>query len=87
MSDQSYVWEIYQWFLDKHAKGDAAMLTLATAIMEHAKATRAIAHGDVHGMGGLEALAVAIAGKGLDLPLSTAVYDAASTISEAMDTE
>jgi len=51
----------------------AALLTLADAIKVHAKATRAIAHGDIDGATGLEALATTIAGEGLGQPVADAV--------------
>jgi len=45
-----------------------------------ANAIRAIAHGDVHDIGGLEGLAVAIAGRGLQTPLAEAIDGIASAI-------
>lgn len=82
------VWDLYQDFLERGAKNDAAMLTLAVVLMEHVRATRAIAHGDVNGATGLEGLAMAIAGTGLKHPLSGAIDDVGSalvTIASAID--
>jgi hypothetical protein len=70
----------YEELLD--AVGDpipAALLVLAAAIDRHARATRAIAGGGEE-LGGLEGLAVAIAGRGLHTPLSDAVNGLAAAV-------
>lgn len=57
----------------------AALLALAAALDRHADATRAIAGGGSE-LGGLEGLAVAIAGERLHTPLGPAVSSLASAI-------
>jgi hypothetical protein len=61
----------------------AALLVLAAAVAANAAATREIAGGGRE-MGGLEALAVAIAGRGLAQPLGEAVIIAGSSIGDAI---
>lgn len=79
---ESTVWETYSTFKAEGAGADAALLTLAAMILEHAKATRAIAHGDVSGPSGLEGLAMAIAGAGLGTPLAQSLSGIADSVSE-----
>lgn len=57
-------------------------IVMGAAVMIHAKATRAIAHGDNHAPGGLEGLAMAIAGTGLSSSLSSAVESVAEAVRE-----
>jgi len=50
-----------------------AVKSVASSIDGLSASTRAIAHGDVTGPGGLEGLAMAVAGEGMESPLSNAV--------------
>lgn len=54
------------------------------SVGELTAALRAIAHGGIEGPGGLEALAVAVAGRGLERPLSVAVESALLAIADAV---
>lgn len=54
------------------------------ALGELTSAVRAIAHGTVSAPGGLEGLAIAVAGPGLGDPLSDAVRDGLSDIASAI---
>lgn len=65
MSRFSSVLGTYQNFVSEDAEKDAGILTLAYYLSELADATKAIAHGDTHGPGGLEGLTMALAAGGV----------------------
>ena len=72
--DENEVYEVLERALKRGYKTESACAILqVVAIGRLTNAVRAIAHGDPTGPGGLEALAMAIAGPGLKRPLCEAV--------------